>query len=110
MASGVAPVLVQLRAWLFAEVRSTSLDAAAVDRHWTAGQGTGAACATKPADPYGKAVKADAPLVFWRLDDEAIQALNMREFQGRNLTVNEAKPREDRPRSGSGGGYGGNRY
>jgi RNA recognition motif-containing protein len=38
--------------------------------------------------------------------DEAIQALNMREFQGRNLTVNEAKPREDRPRSGGGGGGG----
>jgi RNA recognition motif-containing protein len=36
--------------------------------------------------------------------DEAIQALNLRDFQGRNLTVNEAKPREDRPRSG---GYGG---
>ncbi len=40
--------------------------------------------------------------------DEAIQALNMKEFQGRNLTVNEAKPREDRPRGG-GGGYGGGR-
>ena len=39
--------------------------------------------------------------------DEAIQATNMSSFQGRNLTVNEAKPREDRPRSGSGGGYGG---
>ena len=40
--------------------------------------------------------------------DQAIDALNMREFQGRNLTVNEAKPREDRPRSGgTGGGYGG---
>jgi RNA recognition motif-containing protein len=38
--------------------------------------------------------------------DEAIQGLNMREFQGRTLTVNEAKPREDRPRGG-GGGYGG---
>ena len=38
---------------------------------------------------------------------EAIQALNMKEFQGRTLTVNEAKPREDRPRSGGGGGYGG---
>ncbi len=38
--------------------------------------------------------------------DEAIQALNTTEFQGRNLTVNEAKPREDRPRGG-GGGYGG---
>jgi cold-inducible RNA-binding protein len=40
--------------------------------------------------------------------EEAIRALNLSEFQGRNLTVNEAKPREDRPRSGGGGGgYGG---
>ncbi|OWK46581.1 RNA recognition motif domain-containing protein [Fimbriiglobus ruber] len=37
--------------------------------------------------------------------DTAIQQLNAREFQGRTLTVNEAKPREDRPRTG--GGYGG---
>jgi RNA recognition motif-containing protein len=36
---------------------------------------------------------------------EAINGLNMQEFQGRTLTVNEAKPREDRPRSGGGGGY-----
>ena len=35
----------------------------------------------------------------------AIQGLNEREHDGRNLTVNEAKPRE--PRSGGGGGYGG---
>ena len=32
--------------------------------------------------------------------DAAIQALNGTQFQGRTLTVNEAKPREDRPRSG----------
>ena len=38
--------------------------------------------------------------------DEAIQALNNAEYQGRRLTVNEAKPREERPRGG-GGGYGG---
>jgi cold-inducible RNA-binding protein len=38
--------------------------------------------------------------------DAAIQALNGAQHQGRSLTVNEAKPREDRPRSG-GGGYGG---
>jgi RNA recognition motif-containing protein len=38
--------------------------------------------------------------------DEAVTATNMASFQGRNLTVNEAKPREDRPRSG---GYGGSR-
>jgi RNA recognition motif-containing protein len=43
-------------------------------------------------------------------DDEAqgaITALNGRDLDGRNLTVNEAKPREARPRSGGGGGYGG---
>src|SRR5262245_54502622 len=38
--------------------------------------------------------------------DEAIQAMNGAEYQGRRLTVNEAKPREERPRGG-GGGYGG---
>lgn len=38
--------------------------------------------------------------------EEAIQAMNGAEFQGRRLTVNEAKPREERPRGG-GGGYGG---
>ena len=39
----------------------------------------------------------------------AIAALNGASLDGRNLTVNEAKPREDRPRSGGGGGggYGG---
>src|SRR5918998_194690 len=40
-------------------------------------------------------------------DDEAqaaIAALNGQEHDGRALTVNEAKPREDRPRSGGGGG------
>ena len=37
----------------------------------------------------------------------AIQALNGKEVEGRALTVNEAKPREDR--SGARGGYGGGR-
>ena len=41
----------------------------------------------------------------------AISALNGQEHDGRQLTVNEAKPREDRPRGGGGGGgrggYGG---
>ena len=32
--------------------------------------------------------------------DEAISSMNGAEFQGRTLTVNEARPREDRPRSG----------
>jgi RNA recognition motif-containing protein len=38
--------------------------------------------------------------------DEAIEKMNGAMFQGRTLTVNEAKPREERPRGG-GGGYGG---
>lgn len=37
----------------------------------------------------------------------AIAALNGQEHNGRPLTVNEAKPREERPRGGGGGGYGG---
>jgi RNA recognition motif-containing protein len=43
-------------------------------------------------------------------DDEAqaaIAALNGQDHEGRSLTVNEAKPKEDRPRGGGGGGYGG---
>jgi RNA recognition motif-containing protein len=42
----------------------------------------------------------------------AIQGLNGQDHDGRNLTVNEAKPREARGgggRSGVGGGYGGGR-
>ncbi|HOX58573.1 MAG TPA: RNA-binding protein [Candidatus Paceibacterota bacterium] len=40
--------------------------------------------------------------------DAAIKALNGKELDGRALTVNEARPREERaPRSG--GGYGGRR-
>jgi cold-inducible RNA-binding protein len=34
----------------------------------------------------------------------AIGALNGTEINGRSVTVNEAKPREDRPRTGGGGG------
>jgi RNA recognition motif-containing protein len=38
----------------------------------------------------------------------AIQALHDKEHDGRKLTVNEARPREDRgPRGGGGGGRGG---
>jgi len=37
----------------------------------------------------------------------AIAALNGQEHEGRALTVNEAKPREERPRGGGGGGGGG---
>jgi len=41
----------------------------------------------------------------------AIQALNGSQLQGRTLTVNEAKPREDRGGGGGGrGGSGGRRY
>lgn len=40
--------------------------------------------------------------------EQAIEAINDAEYQGRRLTVNEARPREERPRGGGGGGgYGG---
>ncbi|OWK47446.1 RNA recognition motif domain-containing protein [Fimbriiglobus ruber] len=41
--------------------------------------------------------------------EQAVEAMNGAEFEGRQLTVNEARPREERPRSGGGGGggYGG---
>lgn len=40
---------------------------------------------------------------------QAIEALNDKEHDGRRLTVNEARPREDRGGGGGGGGYGGGR-
>src|SRR5207248_191361 len=39
--------------------------------------------------------------------DAAARALNGTDLDGRALTVNEARPREDRPRTGGGGGGGG---
>lgn len=33
----------------------------------------------------------------------AIQELNLREIDGRSVTVNEARPKQDRPRAGGGG-------
>ena len=40
--------------------------------------------------------------------EAAVTALNGKDFDGRNLVVNEARPREERPRGGGGGGgYGG---
>jgi RNA recognition motif-containing protein len=37
----------------------------------------------------------------------AIQALHEQPMNGRPLTVNQAQPRQDKPRGGGGGGYGG---
>ncbi len=39
--------------------------------------------------------------------EAAIAQFNDKEFNGRNLTVNEARPREDRGNRGGGGGRGG---
>ena len=43
--------------------------------------------------------------------DKAISGLNGKDLKGRPLTVNEARPRTDRPRTGGGGrgGFGGGR-
>ena len=39
--------------------------------------------------------------------EAAIAGLNGSQLQGRSLTVNEARPREDRPAGGNRGGYSG---
>jgi cold-inducible RNA-binding protein len=39
--------------------------------------------------------------------EKAIQMFHSKDFQGRPLTVNEARPREERPSGGGGGGGGG---
>ena len=46
---------------------------------------------------------------------KAVEELNGKELDGRPIVVNEARPREERPRGNDGGGYGGgggggNRY
>lgn len=42
--------------------------------------------------------------------DKAVSSLNGKDMKGRNITVNEARPRTDRPRGGGfGGGRGGDR-
>jgi cold-inducible RNA-binding protein len=41
--------------------------------------------------------------------EKAIQMFHSKDFQGRPLTVNEARPREERPPGGGGGGGGGYR-
>ena len=40
---------------------------------------------------------------------EAIEKVNLTEIAGRSVTVNEARPKSDRPRRGGGGGGGGRR-
>jgi RNA recognition motif-containing protein len=40
--------------------------------------------------------------------DKAISSLNGKDLKGRTMTVNEARPRTDKPRTG-GGGFGGGR-
>lgn len=56
---------------------------------------------------------------FVTIDDDeaakkAIEEVHGTEFEGRTLTVNEARPKAERPRGGGGGGggggYGNNRY
>jgi RNA recognition motif-containing protein len=42
--------------------------------------------------------------------EKAIASLNGKQLKGRTATVNEAKPRTDRPRTGGGFGGGRNRY
>jgi cold-inducible RNA-binding protein len=66
-------------------------------------------------EPYGPIVEVriigDKGFGFVEIPEEnmqaAIDATNGKELGGRTLTVNEARPKTDRPRTGGGGGYGG---
>jgi RNA recognition motif-containing protein len=68
-------------------------------------------------EPYGPIVEVrvigDKGFAFVELPEEqmqaAIDATNGKEVGGRTLTVNEARPKTDRPRSGGFGGGGGGR-
>ena len=59
---------------------------------------------TNRSKGFGFVEMSDGPAA-----DEAANALNGQDFRGRNLTVNEARPREDRGGGGGGGrgGFGG---
>ena len=50
---------------------------------------------------------AFATMADWQGADAVIKALHGQEFMGRPLTINEARPREERPSYGGGGGGGG---
>jgi len=67
----------------------------------------GATSVTLPTDEGGRAkgfgfveIPEDAQA------SQAINAMNGKDLDGRTLTVNEARPREDRGGGGRGGGYG----
>ena len=65
--------------------------------------------ATVVSDRYSGESKGFGFVEMENEDDAkaAINSLNGTQMNGRSLTVNEAKPREDRPRTGGGGGGGG---
>jgi RNA recognition motif-containing protein len=50
---------------------------------------------------------AFATMADWQGADAVIKALHGQDFMGRPLTINEARPREERPAYGGGGGGGG---
>lgn len=65
----------------------------------------GATSVTIPSDHSGR----PKGFAFVDIEDddkalELIEQYNGKEFDGRNIVVNEARPREDRPRNGGGGG------
>ena len=67
----------------------------------------GATGATIPTDQDGRSKGFGFVEIADDQMDEAINAFNGKEIGGRTLTVNEARPREDRGGGGGRGGYGG---
>ena len=52
-----------------AAVYATALTPARIDAHWTRGASATATCAPAPGGPYAGAVRADTPLLYYRLGD-----------------------------------------
>ena len=52
-----------------AAVYPTALTPARIDAHWTRGASATATCAPAPGGPYAGAVRADTPLLYYRLGD-----------------------------------------
>ena len=89
-------------------VYGAALSPASVDAHWSAGEsahGVGP-CAAAPTLPYPAAVVADAPSVYYRLDDATVGAQNRLVLDSSGHCVNAAY--DDSPASATGALFGDN--
>ena len=67
----------------------------------------GRCCAAEGTEDVANAAVSKANNASRRIEYSPLAAMNGAQLDGRTLTVNEAKPREDRGGGGGRGGYGG---